>query len=711
MQFSFGHTGTLSRFALAAVALCSATALAPAQVPFLPVPTQQGRSYDLSINTGANRAIDMGWLGQQTFFDLTTGASLGTPIGAASAWALTPDRRMVRTAVTTKTRALSAGLKFSYPGWGVTGGTIQVFDLTTPTPSLLTPGFTFTQVVPHDIALARSDSMAIVNGTGGVVWVNMSTGANLITLRPGTQFTNTMPRFCHGSMVQSVIANDKRAVVLRSLGGAGAIDVYDTAPFPGGAPVLINSTATVDAVGNPVEPYDLAMSPNQNWAGVMTNGGQFYIVDLQANIVTAKPGVGLAIQGIGADQFDMKDCVQLTDTSAVAAGINNTVAPFTGNIGVYSLGAVGTPPAFYTINGRPHDLAVSPNQKTAAVHASAAHLTPGGLVVLGLSGAGSTLRASLPSAGFERVAASGGVVQMFPNPDGEGEPDVEEEGDCWEQEVLESVRLSDTRLAVIGNTWAPGGLPWDASSAGTGYIEFYDIVVTTPALIVSHAQSTLSGDGDVHDLDLSPNGAILAVYGESVPTTFYKMSDGLLYGTSTATGNITYPHGVDAINLDDTRSVCAASFGGNPGVTSVEITDTCAAFTQIIMPGCPPSATSFMGVAPGSSTSISANNLTLQCTGVPSGTSGRFFYGPRMTTPVFIPTGGYSCVTGPIQRLPVTFATGTVMTYTVNYVTPPLPTGLIRPGDTWYFQCSYNDPTSPPLTTNVSDAMQVTFGP
>ena len=81
------------------------------------------------------------------------------------------------------------------------------------------------------------------------------------------------------------------------------------------------------------------------------------------------------------------------------------------------------------------------------------------------------------------------------------------------------------------------------------------------------------------------------------------------------------------------------------------------------------------------------------------------------SAPVFVPTGGWSCVTSPVQRLPVISASGTVMSHTVNYATPPLLSGQIRPGDTWYFQCAYTDTSVPGLTTNASDAMQVTFAP
>ena len=287
MRVSVEHTRTLSRFALAAVAFCSATAIAPAQVPF-PVTSFTSRSYDVSMNTGANRALDMGWLGQHNFFNLATGASLGTPFGSWSAWALTPDKRMVRTAVMTKTRALTAGINFNYPGWGTTGGTIQLFNLAsmTPAPTLVIPPFSSAPIVPNDMTLARSDTLGIINGEMGVIWVQLSNGAIATTTHAGGPFTNTIPRFCYGSMIQSVIANDKRAVILRNDTIGGAIDLYDTTPFPGAAPVLISTTRTFNAVGGQVAPYDLAISPNQTWVGVMTNvplvqrsGNPFLVLD------------------------------------------------------------------------------------------------------------------------------------------------------------------------------------------------------------------------------------------------------------------------------------------------------------------------------------------------------------------------------------------------------------------------------------------------
>jgi glucose/arabinose dehydrogenase len=113
------------------------------------------------------------------------------------------------------------------------------------------------------------------------------------------------------------------------------------------------------------------------------------------------------------------------------------------------------------------------------------------------------------------------------------------------------------------------------------------------------------------------------------------------------------------------------------------------------------------------STSLSANDLSFQVTGLPSSTFGLYFYGPGITS---VPTGnGFLCVGGALLRLPVVQAsTAGVLTMPIDSSVPPLGSGAgqVTAGTTWAFQCWYRDVGGPLGSTyNFSDALSVRFRP
>jgi Subtilase family len=128
---------------------------------------------------------------------------------------------------------------------------------------------------------------------------------------------------------------------------------------------------------------------------------------------------------------------------------------------------------------------------------------------------------------------------------------------------------------------------------------------------------------------------------------------------------------------------------------------------------CPPPAnyctTSPNSVGPGGvmgysgSASLGANDLVLDCDGLPASQFGLFFYGPSQQA---VPVGdGTLCVGGSIVRLPVqtTSAGGTV-----SQTFDAAGSGL-NVGDTANFQFWYRDPTGGPAGNNFSDGLSVTF--
>jgi hypothetical protein len=110
------------------------------------------------------------------------------------------------------------------------------------------------------------------------------------------------------------------------------------------------------------------------------------------------------------------------------------------------------------------------------------------------------------------------------------------------------------------------------------------------------------------------------------------------------------------------------------------------------------------------SQSVSANNFTVICQGVPPGNSGLFFYGQNAVAQT--PFGnGFRCVGNPLFRLPATSANifGTLTTNVDMTQLPP--GGQISYAQTWNFQGWYRDPAAGGANYNASDALSVPFCP
>ena len=105
---------------------------------------------------------------------------------------------------------------------------------------------------------------------------------------------------------------------------------------------------------------------------------------------------------------------------------------------------------------------------------------------------------------------------------------------------------------------------------------------------------------------------------------------------------------------------------------------------------------------------VSDNNLKLSATPVPN-SSGLFFFGAAQTA---VPFGqGTQCVGGQQFRLlPAVPAAGNVANRMLDF-TGSGNESNIAPGETWYFQYWYRDPTValPPDNFNLSDGLCITF--
>ncbi|MFT7679783.1 MAG: hypothetical protein ACI8QC_003788, partial [Planctomycetota bacterium] len=110
------------------------------------------------------------------------------------------------------------------------------------------------------------------------------------------------------------------------------------------------------------------------------------------------------------------------------------------------------------------------------------------------------------------------------------------------------------------------------------------------------------------------------------------------------------------------------------------------------------------------SSSITANDLVLSCSGLPTNQFGIFFYGPDQ---VQLPFGnGVRCVGGQLFRLPVLHSGAEgIFSYAFDSQNPLEPSGQVAAGQVWNFQAWYRDPAAAGASFNVSDAHAILFTP
>ncbi|MDP6370699.1 MAG: hypothetical protein QF615_13905, partial [Planctomycetota bacterium] len=124
----------------------------------------------------------------------------------------------------------------------------------------------------------------------------------------------------------------------------------------------------------------------------------------------------------------------------------------------------------------------------------------------------------------------------------------------------------------------------------------------------------------------------------------------------------------------------------------------------------PNSAGSGALISASGSTSLSANNLVLDVSGLPVGQFGMFFYGSQATqVPVM---DGFLCVGGPLFRYPVQQADSSGnMSLAIDLNTPVAQAGRVFIGSEWNYQLWYRDQAAGGAGSNFSDGLQVRFCP
>jgi hypothetical protein len=103
--------------------------------------------------------------------------------------------------------------------------------------------------------------------------------------------------------------------------------------------------------------------------------------------------------------------------------------------------------------------------------------------------------------------------------------------------------------------------------------------------------------------------------------------------------------------------------------------------------------------------SVYANAFTLTAVGLPTSTTGMFYFGPTQAS---VPFGnGLRCVGGALRRLGVQTVTSGSVQRALDFTQAP-GTDLI-PGSTWSFQLWYLDPAGGGAGFNLSNGLEVTF--
>jgi len=109
---------------------------------------------------------------------------------------------------------------------------------------------------------------------------------------------------------------------------------------------------------------------------------------------------------------------------------------------------------------------------------------------------------------------------------------------------------------------------------------------------------------------------------------------------------------------------------------------------------------------------VADQDLTLEASPVPDQPGVFFYAGQALNGGTGVPFGaGRLCVGGggPFYRLPVVLASGGVLSHDVDLSSPPIASGLILPGSTWYFQAWFRDPASSQGAFNLSDGLELSF--
>ncbi|MFT5052371.1 MAG: hypothetical protein ACI8QZ_003804 [Chlamydiales bacterium] len=535
-----------------------------------------------------------------------------------------------------------------------------ILDLTNPGTAIAT---FVTGSDTRDLALTPDGSRVAIRGgrggpgmtdPGGLFIADVQTGAVLVNT-PGLP-TSAFQMFD----VDSVVASDDYAafvsLVSTPTGPQTRVTIFDIFTPPSGMPTIVYETTLagidVDQAGNP---HDIAITPDGRHVAVRSGQsvGLYELNGIQTRRVWHKRLFGEP----GPFGNSAMDSIEVTN-DWIATISRDSNGGFAAQVDLFDMQGNQR---FDDIPGDPHDLAFMPGAEQFLVRTSS------GLFLYDLT--------SVPAGPRVPFAASQAMLSTHTS-FGAGLDSLV---------VVDGTAVTLTRMGTSTDVDI-----WDVGAASLAF----------------RAGGVLPGLPV--DLDISPNGRLVAVSG-LVNAQVYDLSTGdllLEHTASTGAGNFPWCDGV-ALNDD---SLVAFGYSG-PQSGWVTIIDLFSA--QV--PYCPASPNSVGDGATMYATgspSAGSNDLELIARDLPPNRGAQFVYGAAQ---VNLPFGdGQLCVGGQAYRFPYQQidAQG-VARRTVDNTGVLRIGGAIMAGTTWNFQLLYRDPAGSGGTGgagfNTSDGIQIAF--
>lgn len=584
-------------------------------------------------------------------FDLATGAVVANPpVGSFGELC----GECLDAVAVTNTRAIVLGAR-----------RCAIVDLTNlANPILAEP---FVGFRPNDVAITPDGTIGVVRGgntsgatVGGTYLFRMSTGAQ-IGFSAGVA-----PLYDYGGgpsysfNTDSVAVTDRYAVSLSLADALSApaftrVTIWDLHPAGGGAPAVILETGSGSRSDLFGAPHDVAITPDG--ARVVVRSEEAIGVWTLANGTATRVFSGALTNDPGPFLYTAMDSVEVTNDLVVTLANVSGPQPLT-QVEVFDWSGGRWSGR---IDGRPHDLAVTPDGTRAMVRTGAgvALYRLGNLPPSGVLDPIDFLVAPSATDGYQSGLDSVAVTDDFA------------------VTLTQTANLAGTRawfwsisrgqLEALSSTSIPNSRPTD-------------IVVTPDA-----RRAVVTGNASISVFHLGTGGR--AFQHQPVgATAYYQWCDGA------------------AASLD--RAVGIGQDGPQSGW--VDLVST-APFSTRYCTANPNSSGRTASILALGNASVSNNSLKLCVDDAPRNAHGRFVYGP---TQVQLPFGdGVQCVGGMVfgMRFLSTNVAGSAFA-PVNFANQQNPAGIVLPGSTWHYQFVFTDVASPGFGVNSSDALSITFG-
>lgn len=542
----------------------------------------------------------------------------------------------------------------------VVGSEIMIIDLTQPSFPVL-----FAEelgIAPRDVAITPDGAFAIVrggDGVGGGTAVYDLASATLLQQQPGDIGDFFDPTL--DPSVDTVVADNAHAVSLSLVGTTTApatrITVWDLRPAGGGPPIVAFETGPgTDLDG---EPHDLALSPDGLHAAVRS-------VNAVARVELAQAASGIQwTTGLwndpGALGESAMDSIAMTNDAIVSISRRNGPQ---GGMQVDLWDAVGNQ-SFHVNTGDPHDLAITPDGRLAAVRTS---FNVQLFDLLALPATSGTMIAPVDI----NVFAANTLSFMA---------------------GLDSLELTNTRVVAMANL-----------NPGTTRVRTWDISANTLETEFTRNLASLP-----LDLTITPDESKIVAVGIEDFLVIEMLTGKVLLDEpiDIANGGFSWCDGVVANN--DTAFVFGTELGSQfvfgGWLTQVDLFNQPARYCGTTVNSTGAAAR----IAATGSANESTNNLRLVVSDLPGGEFGAYFYGDMAQSTPF--GNGELCVGGQVAAFPVQVpgAAGNAV-LEIDNVSLPAGGGALTAGSSWNFQYLYRDSAATTgATFNTSDALTILF--